>query len=200
MATVTFQARASNPDPIHLPIISKVKYNHLSSVPIQNPGAFSFVSSLRLENGTRRKLDVVVYSSANPEPQLPSPDSRKVPIFETVVRIISSFWRDKVGLLLKVKEMAESTIGRAEHVADVVEEVAENVEKVAEGAATHLPKGKLHDFAEFVEKVAQEIDRDANLAEHALEKVEEMEKEVESVFQPTSPEESPETKAHGQKY
>lgn len=49
--------------------------------------------------------------------------------------------------------------------------MAEGVEKVAEGAVKHLPKGKLHDAAKLVEKVAQDIDKHAQNAEDVLEKV-----------------------------
>lgn len=49
--------------------------------------------------------------------------------------------------------------------------MAGDVEKVAEKAVKNLPKGKLHDVAEFVEKVAEDIEEHAQNADDALEKV-----------------------------
>ena len=42
---------------------------------------------------------------------------------------------------------------------------------MAEEAVKHLPDGKLRDAVEFVEKVAEDIDKHAERAEDELEKV-----------------------------
>ncbi|RDX76214.1 hypothetical protein CR513_43815, partial [Mucuna pruriens] len=119
--------------------------------------------------------------------QLPLPPfGRKVWIIGTIITILLSFTKSKWGPLLQWKEKIEITIEEAERVADIVEEVAEGVEKVAEEAVKHLPKGKLHDAAELVEKVAADIDKHAQNAEDVLEKVEDMEKEVDSFFESTT--------------
>lgn len=49
--------------------------------------------------------------------------------------------------------------------------MAEKVDKVAEEALKHLPEGKIHDAVEFVEKVAEDVEKRAQRAEDALEKV-----------------------------
>ncbi|KAF3445946.1 hypothetical protein FNV43_RR11123 [Rhamnella rubrinervis] len=58
----------------------------------------------------------------------------------------------------------------------MVEEVAEDVEKVADDIGDHLPDGtKLRKADLFVENVAKEIVKDANLAEQVILKVEDVE-------------------------
>ncbi|KAI9106929.1 hypothetical protein K1719_022457 [Acacia pycnantha] len=69
---------------------------------------------------------------------------------------------------------------QVEQISFAVERAAEMVEEMAEAAANRLPQGKLHDSAEFVEKLAEEIDKVAHLSVDLLEKVEEMEKKVDS--------------------
>ena len=60
----------------------------------------------------------------------------------------------------------------ADQVADIVEEVAEGVEKVADEVADHLPEGgKLKQVATFVENVARETAKDADIVDDVIEKV-----------------------------
>nr|KYP72621.1 hypothetical protein KK1_005217 [Cajanus cajan] len=103
-----------------------------------------------------------------------------------IFTIALSFTRSKWGPLLQFKEKIDTTIDEAERVADIVEEVSEGVEKIAEGAVKHLPKGKLHDVAELVEKVAADVDKHAEIAQDIFEKVEDVEKEVDSFFESTT--------------
>ncbi|AES98141.2 phage capsid scaffolding protein (GPO) serine peptidase [Medicago truncatula] len=103
-------------------------------------------------------------------------------ILGTIFTILLSFiTRGKWGPLLLLK--VETTIEKAEQVANIVEEVAERVDKMAERTAKNLPKGKRRVVAEFVENVAEDVEKIAQNAEDALEKVENMEKELESFMQ-----------------
>ncbi|CAK7347197.1 unnamed protein product [Dovyalis caffra] len=78
----------------------------------------------------------------------------------------------------------EAVVETADRVADIVEEVAEEVGKVAEEVADHLPEGgNLEQVATFVENVAKETAKDANLVDELIEKVEELGNEVESVVE-----------------
>lgn len=65
----------------------------------------------------------------------------------------------------------DNAIDKAEEIADIVEEVADDVENVAESAANHLPKGKLRDACEYIDKVAEKVEKDAHIAGEALQKV-----------------------------
>ncbi|XP_061364225.1 uncharacterized protein LOC133307690 [Gastrolobium bilobum] len=181
----------------HLRFNSKIKYNRFS-LPEQNTG-------FRIQNEATRKMNMAVYASIPPEapfPVDPSPGHWKVWIIGTIFTILLSFSKGKWGPLLQLKEKIDTVIDEAEQIADVVEEVAEGVEKVAEGAVKNIPEGKLHDTAEFVEKIAEDIDKQAKNAEDALEKVEDMEKEFESFLESTTHQEKtivPTTEAKDQK-
>lgn len=75
----------------------------------------------------------------------------------------------------------------AELVVDVVEKVAEEVVEIADDLGDQLAEGgKLKCAVDFVENVAIEIAKDANLAQDVLHKVEKVEKDVESLFEPRS--------------
>lgn len=66
----------------------------------------------------------------------------------------------------------ETAVDTAEDVIEKVEKVAENIEKVADEIGDHLPEGaKLRKAALFVENIAKEAVRDANLAEDIIDKV-----------------------------
>ncbi|KAL2317677.1 hypothetical protein Fmac_031553 [Flemingia macrophylla] len=168
----------------HLRFNSKVEYNFFS-LPEQNLG-------LRFQKDATRKnfRDMAIFANVPPgnsPPVDPSPGHWNYwTIGAIIFSIILSFTRSKWGPLLQFKEKIDTTIDEAERVADIVEEVAEGVEKIAEGAVKHLPEGKLHDAAEIVEKVAADLDKNAEIAQDVLEKVEDVEKEVDSFFESTS--------------
>ncbi|KAG5111165.1 hypothetical protein JHK82_040388 [Glycine max] len=172
---------ASNVDhPIHpLRFNSKLKHNNRLSVPEKN-------LALRFQNGSTRKMNMVVYASITPGDPIDPSGHWKIWIVGTIFTILVSFTRGKWGPLLQLKEKVETTIDEAQRVVDIVEDVAEGVDKVAEEAVKHLPDGKLRDAVEFVEKVAEDIDKHAERAEDALEKVENMENEFESFIESTT--------------
>ncbi|KAI9106493.1 hypothetical protein K1719_022021 [Acacia pycnantha] len=130
----------------------------------------------------------VVHASAAPEVTLHAHHHShrrhhfwKFRIFATIVTIFLSFFKGKWGPLLLLKEKVETAIEELEEISEVVEEVADAVEELAETAAKNLPEGKLHDAAEFIDKLAQEVEKDAHIAGHLLEKVEEtLERKVDS--------------------
>ncbi|OIW02560.1 hypothetical protein TanjilG_12874 [Lupinus angustifolius] len=132
---------------------------------------------------------MVVYANIPSGAPLPvdpnSPGHWKIWILGTIVTILLSFSRGKWGSLLQLKDKIGTTIDEAEEIADIVEEVSEKVDKVAEEAEKKLPEGKLQDAAEFIEKVAEDINKHTRNAEDALEKVEGMEKELESLIEST---------------
>ncbi|KAK7275800.1 hypothetical protein RIF29_16924 [Crotalaria pallida] len=167
-------SKSDHPTHHHLGFYSKTKFNRFS-IPDQK-------LALRFQNDFRRKRNMAVFANIPQGAPLPVGDW-KVWIIGTIVTILLSFTRGKWGPLLQLKDKIETKIDEAERVADIVEEVAEQVEKVADMAAKNLPKGKLHDYAEIVGKVADDIDKHAENVGDALEKVEEMEKELESFIE-----------------
>ncbi|XP_030542704.1 uncharacterized protein LOC115749850 isoform X2 [Rhodamnia argentea] len=133
--------------------------------------------------------DVAVRSSVDPVPHLPSdpsPSSWKFWVLGVFVSFILPFWRNKWGPLWKLKNEVEAVVEKADHVTEFVEEMAEKVEHVAEEVAEHLPDGKLKDAVTLVEHLAETADKDAHLAGDIIDKVEEVEKDVDSFMEPSN--------------
>ncbi|RQO86773.1 hypothetical protein POPTR_002G101600v4 [Populus trichocarpa] len=174
--------------------ISKLKFK---SQFLRNQRLQVFSTSLKLLYARNTKMEMAVYNSLGTgpaHPSAPSPcliqlygdlrTSRKGWVLGMLISIILPFCRNKWGALLLIKDKVEQVVEIADHVADIVEEVAEEVGKVAEEVADHLPEGgKLQQVATFVENVAKETAKDANVVDEIIEKiknqVEEVEKEVE---------------------
>ncbi|XP_011016870.1 PREDICTED: uncharacterized protein LOC105120399 isoform X2 [Populus euphratica] len=162
--------------------ISKLKFK---SQFLRNQRLKVFGTSLKLLYARNTKMEMAVYNSHGTGPAHPSsPSPWKGWVLGMLISIILPFCRSKWGPLLLIKDKVEEVVEIADHVADIVEEVAEEVGKVAEEVADHLPEGgKLQEVATFVENVAKETAKDANVVDEIIEKiknqVEELEKEVE---------------------
>ena len=77
-----------------------------------------------------------------------------------------------IYIYIYVAEEVETAVDIAEEVVEMVEKVAEDVEKAAEDIGDHLREGTQLGKADlFVERVAKEIVKDANLAEQVIHKV-----------------------------
>lgn len=85
--------------------------------------------------------------------------------------------------LLTLTKQVENTAETVEEVVDSVENVAEKVENLAEDVSEKLPEGsKLKNAVDFVENAAEETEKDAQLAEDLLDKVEEVDLQLESIL------------------
>uniref|UniRef100_A0A5B6YJ18 Uncharacterized protein n=1 Tax=Davidia involucrata TaxID=16924 RepID=A0A5B6YJ18_DAVIN len=152
---------------------------------------YRFPGDRRLQYLSSTKIDhLVVYSTnsvepGSPIPSGPSPNSPKSWILGLLLTILIPFLRNKWGPLFKLKEGVENALETAEHVTEAIEKVAEEVEKVAEEVAEELPEGgKLKNAFVFVENVAKKTAKDAQIGEEIIDKVEEIEKDVESLIEP----------------
>lgn len=93
--------------------------------------------------------------------------------------------KDKIYSFLEWKNDVEIVVEDAEIIAEVVEKVAEEVVEIAELLTNKLPEGgKLKNAVDDIENVAKEIVKDANIAEDIINKVEDFEKEVDSLVAP----------------
>ncbi|XP_059455356.1 uncharacterized protein LOC132185615 [Corylus avellana] len=185
--------------------------NHLLVVSKGNIGSSFLGNGLRLLNTGLTGLvvgktkmavcgSVIPGSPLPPLPSDPSPGSWKVWIFGMIATVILPFLGNKWGPLLRLKREVETAANTVEAVAEVIEKVAEQVDKVAEEVADHLPAGgKLQQAATLIEHLAEETAKSAHLVDEAIEKVEEMEKQVESWIDPLAEEAKPMPKeANGQ--
>ncbi|XP_048437352.1 uncharacterized protein LOC103940295 isoform X3 [Pyrus x bretschneideri] len=150
-------------------------------------GNRSFLQPLimKVESGSQKKMAVVV-NSVEPGAPLPSDPSGinwKLWLVGMLFSVAIPFWKNKWWPLQNIKEKFSTALDTVEDVAEVVEKVAGQVEKVADDIADHLPEGRLQEAARIVESVAREAGKDAALADDLIEKVEEVEKEVDSIIE-----------------
>ncbi|KAG6784311.1 hypothetical protein POTOM_010002 [Populus tomentosa] len=147
-----------------------------------------------LHDGKNRKMDMAVNStgveSGIPFP-LPSnlpfdlnPGSWQTWVLGLILALtpfgIRTWWpmlkskAFELGVWTKVDSLMQTT----EAVAETVEKVADKVDKVVEDLADSLPDGKLKQTARYIENIAEKAERDAHLVDEAIEKFEEIEKEL----------------------
>ncbi|KAK3042949.1 hypothetical protein RJ639_001025 [Escallonia herrerae] len=106
-------------------------------------------------------------------------------ILGMLLSMVIPLCRHKLNPFLALKNKVDSVVETAEIVLDVVEKVADEVLEVADGFGDKLPEGgKLKGAVDLVENIAREIAKDAHLAGNLIDKVEEAEKEVESLVEP----------------
>ncbi|KAK9269988.1 hypothetical protein L1049_025561 [Liquidambar formosana] len=172
--------------------------SYLSTISIQKDGCrllgnggLRFLSvGQGVQSGIHKKM--AVCSSVPPGAPLPSePPSphtcRKPWVVGMLLAMILPFFRNKWGPLSLLKSKVDTVVETAEHIAEVVEKVAEEVEKVADEVGDHLPDGgKLKGAFNFVENLAKETAKDAHEADEVIDKLEEVEKDVESLFDQVS--------------
>ncbi|KAJ6709549.1 PHAGE CAPSID SCAFFOLDING PROTEIN (GPO) SERINE PEPTIDASE [Salix koriyanagi] len=161
------------PGPVSVSTSEISKFKHKSQS-LGNQRLEIFSTSLKLLYAKNTKMQMAVYSSVgtgSAHPSAPSP-CRKGWILGVLLSVILPFCRNKWGGLLLMKDKIEAVVELADQVADIVEEVAEGVEKVADEVADHLPEGgRLKQVATFVENVARETAKDADLIDDVIEKV-----------------------------
>ncbi|XP_065880480.1 uncharacterized protein [Euphorbia lathyris] len=128
---------------------------------------------------------MAVHAGVDPGPVV-SPDLSSIPwknwIIGMLIAVILPFWKNKFWPLTKLKDRVDSIVENVEEVAEGIENVAEGIDKVAEELADHLPEGgRLQKAAMFVEDAAEQAAKNAHLLDQFIDKVQELEKEVESL-------------------
>ncbi|XP_062157614.1 uncharacterized protein LOC133865257 [Alnus glutinosa] len=180
--------RASARNPNHLLVISKGKI-----------GSHFLGNGLQFVNTGLTATELIVSKTkiysvlpGAPLPSNPSPGSWKVWIFGMIATVILPFLGNKWGPLLRLKRQVDTAANTVEAVAEIIEKVAEKVDKVAEDVADHLPAGgRLREAATLIEHLAEETAKGAHLVDEAIEKVEEVERQVESLIEPLTEEAKP---------
>ncbi|KAF7140227.1 hypothetical protein RHSIM_Rhsim06G0077100 [Rhododendron simsii] len=165
--------------PISRSKISKQKSCFL----VNQPSRYSYSS--------KGKRDMVVFSNLLPDvPALPSgppSDSWKSWILGAVITIILPFITHKWGPLLQFTKKIETVVETVDQVAEVIEQVAEGVEKVADEIGDNLAEGgKLRGAFDSIENAARKAADGAHLVDQILDKVEEVDKEVEEHMKPVN--------------
>ncbi|KAL2467863.1 uncharacterized protein Fot_51388 [Forsythia ovata] len=139
-------------------------------------------SGMHEDNNNKRKF---VFNNSSPGASLPSQapsNSLKNWILGIVLTIVFPFLTNKWGPLLKIKNEVDTAVETIEEITEVVEKAAEVVDKVAENIADHLPEGgKFRKTIDFIENVAEKTAKDAQLVEDIINKIQEVEGDVESI-------------------
>ncbi|XP_057503946.1 uncharacterized protein LOC130787571 isoform X3 [Actinidia eriantha] len=144
-----------------------------------------FGGGLRWRDSDSKRIlhcrSMVVYSSVEPGTpppnSNPNPNSWKSWVLSAIITIILPFFTRKWWPLFKIN----ATVETVEQLTEVIERVAEGVEDLADNVADKLPEGgKLRHAIETVENAAKETVKDAQFVEQIIDKVEEVEQEVES--------------------
>ncbi|KAL3638878.1 hypothetical protein CASFOL_016785 [Castilleja foliolosa] len=100
------------------------------------------------------------------------------------ITIILPFITHKWTSFLKLKNEVETAVQTVEDIVEAVEEVTEGVEKAAEKIAEDLPEGgAFRKAVDFVEHVAERANRDAQLVDDFIDKVQEVEEKIEDYLQ-----------------
>ncbi|CAA0809931.1 Unknown protein [Striga hermonthica] len=140
-----------------------------------------------LQSHSKIKRDsFVVYANNVPGAPLPSgppPNSHpKSWIIGLVLSLVLPFFTHKWGPLWVVKSRIDNAVQTVEDIVEAVEKVAEKVDEIAEDIAEDLPDGKLKDFVELIENVAEKTAKTADCIDNVIDKAQEAEDEVEEMI------------------
>ncbi|XP_076888725.1 uncharacterized protein LOC143539244 [Bidens hawaiensis] len=141
---------------------------------------------------TRWNLMIVyanVDPTATPPPPPPPPGSPFGSWKNWVIGILMTFIIPLVttkGSRLKLLiQKVDQIVDTAEHLTEVVEAVADKVDKVVEELEDELPEGsELKKTLDFIENVAEKVEKDAQTAGDFIDKVQDMEDKIEDIMEP----------------
>ncbi|CAK9159138.1 unnamed protein product [Ilex paraguariensis] len=162
-----------------------------TSAPIYQQG-FTAIRALfsgridRVVHSKNGKRNFVVHNSVQPGAPIPSgnpSNSWTCWLLGMVLSIVLPFWRQGLTPLQALRNKVDTIVETAELVVDVVEKAAEEVEKIADEVADKLPEGGLKAAAVLIGDIAEETAKDARIADDLIDKVEEVQEEVESFFE-----------------
>ncbi|PPS11622.1 hypothetical protein GOBAR_AA09046 [Gossypium barbadense] len=183
---VPMESRKSHPSIVYFSEILVVP-NHKGKHQILRNSKFQPLGSgLRFQITVRHSYTVFCNSSVEQGPVIPSSPAPA-----------PGSWKPWIlGFLMKE---AETVIETVETVTDIVEKVAEQVEQVADKVGDSLPEGKLKDALEIVEDMAEGTVNDARIVGEFIDKVDQVEEELESLIKPNSGDDEEEVKEKKQK-
>lgn len=131
-------------------------------------------------------MEFIVYAGDQVGDLLPFglhlPESWPTWIPGVVLAVIVPFFTNKWGPFAKFKEELDKVEEAVDNVADRVEEMAEKVEQFVDEIGNELPEGALKATLEKVESVADRIGDDARMVSDIVDKMDEMEAKVETIF------------------
>ncbi|KVH98520.1 hypothetical protein Ccrd_023257 [Cynara cardunculus var. scolymus] len=91
----------------------------------------------------------------------------------------------KGGPIKLLLQKVDQIVDTAEHITDIVEAVADKVDKVVEEIEDDLPEGsQIKKTLDYIESVAERVEKDAHIAGDFIDKVQEMQDKMEDMMEP----------------
>ncbi|MFS7913071.1 hypothetical protein Hanom_Chr02g00137381 [Helianthus anomalus] len=158
-------------------------FNPISGFPITEP------TVTPLSTTCVRRNSMIVYSNVEPagKPSPPSGSSGswKNWVIGILMTVIVPFFTTKGGPIKLLIQGVDQIMDTAEHITEVVEAVADKVDKVVEELGDELPEGsEIKKTLDFIENIAERVERDAQTAGDFIDKVQEMEDKIEEIMEP----------------
>nr|XP_043637359.1 uncharacterized protein LOC122608328 [Erigeron canadensis] len=152
----------------------------------------SFPSSKRTIAPITRRNSVIVYANVEPAstpPPPPPPGSSSGSWKNWVIGILMTFIvplvTTKGGPIKLLMQKVDHIVDTAEHITDVVEAVADKVDKVIEEIEDDLPEGsQIRKTLDYIENVAERVEKDAHTAGDFIDQVQEMQDKIEDMMEP----------------
>ncbi|XP_076919692.1 uncharacterized protein LOC143580601 [Bidens hawaiensis] len=129
---------------------------------------------------------MIVYANTEPAGKPSSPSgSWKNWVIGILMTFVVPAYTTKGGPIKLIMQKVDQIMDTAEHITDVVEAVADKVDKVVEEIGDQLPEGsEIKKTLNFIEHVAERVEKDAQTAGDFIDKVQEMEDKIEEIMEP----------------
>ncbi|KAL7616509.1 uncharacterized protein LOC111910768 [Lactuca sativa] len=139
---------------------------------------------------TTRWDSVIAYANVEPA-GTPSPPPGSPPgawknwAIGILMTFIIPLVTTKGGPIKFLLQKVDQIMATAEHISDIVESVADKVDKVVDELQEDLPEdSQLRKTLDFIENVAERVEKDAHNAGDFIDKVQEMEDKIEDIMEP----------------
>ncbi|KAJ9560559.1 hypothetical protein OSB04_005719 [Centaurea solstitialis] len=162
-------------------------FNPISGFPItKHP-----LTVLTANNSAARWQSMVVYANADPAgtptppPAGSPPGSWKNWAIGILMTFIIPLVTTKGGPIKLLLQKVDQIVDTAERITDMVEAVADKVDKVVEEIEDDLPEGsQIKKTLDYIESVAERVEKDAHVAGDFIDKVQEMQDKMEDIMEP----------------
>ncbi|KAI3736568.1 hypothetical protein L2E82_26428 [Cichorium intybus] len=165
-----------------------LSFNSISGFPTKKQTVA--LTPLTTTNIATRWDSMVVY--ANAEPAGTPPPSSGPPsgswknwVIGGLMTFIVPSVTTKGGPIKLLLQKVDHIVDTAEQITEMVESVADKVDKVVEELEDDLPEGsQIKKTLDYIEQVAERLEKDAHTAGDFIDKVQEMQEKIEDIMEP----------------
>ncbi|XP_071711832.1 uncharacterized protein [Rutidosis leptorrhynchoides] len=141
---------------------------------------------------TRGRWNLMIVYADQKQDAVPPPPASHPPsstwknwIIGFLMTFIVPFFTTKGGPIKAFLIKVDNILDSAEQISEVVEVVADKVDKVAEKLSDDMEEGsKIKKTLDFIEQVAEKLEKDAHTAGDFIDKVQEMQDKIEDLMEP----------------